>query len=393
MGDDVEKKSVEREPTGDTDEIGSQTLSDGDSSQEQVIDVDESDDPISELEPLSYFGTDFDVHGLVRRLNTRDIVVPNFDPSIESESDLSGFQRKFVWKKTQMDRFVESLLLGFPVPGIFLVQQANKQLLVLDGQQRLRTLQRFYGGEVGPGVEFKLANVSNEFRELSYETLDDEQRRLLDNTFIHATVVKYNPKLGGDESIYSLFERLNTGGTNLYPQEIRVALYHGKLVEFLRELNSHPRWREIYGPVSERLKDQEIILRFLAFFKEEQNYKRPLKVFLNEFLAKHRDLEGLNVSELRDVFQNTCRILADTLGRKALRADAQINAAFADSMLVGVATRLADGPIRDGDAMESVRSGLLADPDFRSAIARATADEERVTRRLSLARAAFRAVK
>ncbi|MFD7213132.1 DUF262 domain-containing protein [Streptomyces cyaneofuscatus] len=359
---------------------------------EAAQDEDERDVAIPGLEPLSYFGTDFDVHGLVRRLNQKDIVVPSFDPVADSESDLSGFQRKFVWKKTQMDRFIESLLLGFPIPGIFLVQQPNKQLLVLDGQQRLRTLQRFFSGETSPGEEFHLDNVGKELKGLTYGTLDDEQRRLLDNTFIHATVVKYNRTLGGDESVYSLFERLNTGGTNLYPQEIRVALFHGELVELLRELNSYSSWRDLYGPPSERLKDQELILRFLAFFEDEENYKRPLKVFLNEFLSSHRDLEGLSKDSLRKTFQETCDVASAALGRRALRAESQVNAAFADAMLVGLAHRLKLGPIQDISALEGVRADLLSSTDFTSAIARATADEERVSRRLSMAKEAFRKI-
>lgn len=376
-----------------------QTRSRADSSDEEefesvdVLGGDESDTPIPDLEPLSYFGTDFDVHGLVRRLNSRDVIIPNFDPVVDPDHDLSGFQRKFVWKKPQMDRFVESLLLGFPVPGIFLVQQQNKQLLVLDGQQRLRTLQRFYAGRVNAKTVFKLENVTESLKDVTYASLDDEQRRLLDNTFIHATIVKYNPDLGGDESVYSLFERLNTGGTNLYPQEIRVALFHGALVELLRDLNSYPQWREIYGPISERLKDQELILRFLAFLENERNYKRPLKVFLNEFLSNHRNLEELNVDKLREAFTNTCDVLAAALGRAAIRADAQVNAAFADAVLIGTASRLRGGPITDAKGLGKARAALLNDEEFRSAIARATADEDRVSRRLHLARMAFRKVR
>jgi hypothetical protein len=352
----------------------------------------ESQEVIPELEPLSYFGTDFDVHGLVRRLNAGDIIVPRFDPVVDSGSDVAGFQRKFVWKKTQMDRFVESLLLGFPIPGIFLVQQADRSLLVLDGQQRLTTLQRFYAGYVEPGKTFVLENVAEDYKGLTYETLDDELRRTLDNTFIHATVVKYNPVLGGDESVYTLFERLNTGGTNLYPQEIRVALYNGRLVELLRELNSFAAWRAIYGAPSERLKDQELILRFLAFYVGEGEYHRPLKVFLNEFLSKHRNLEDLDADRLRGIFEDTCTLADEVLGRSTLRPDSQINAAFADAMLVGLARRLASAPITDKSAIATARDDLLANADFISAIARATADEERVFRRLSLSRAAFQAI-
>lgn len=353
----------------------------------------ESQETIPELEPLSYFGTDFDVHGIVRRLNQGDIIVPSFDPVLDSLAEVAGFQRKFVWKKTQMDRFIESLLLGFPIPGIFLVQQADRSLLVLDGQQRLTTLQRFYAGSLEPNKPFVLENVADEFKGLTYRTLDEEQRRTLDNTFIHAIVVKYNPELGGAESVYSLFERLNTGGTNLYPQEIRVALYSGRLVDMLRELNSFPAWREIYGPPSERLKDQELILRFLAFYEEEDEYQRPLKVFLNEFLSKHRDLQGLDAGRLKRIFEETCTLANSVLGRSALRPDSQINAAFSDAMLIGLARRLEANPITDVDAVTAMRDKLLQDADFVSAIARATADEERVTRRLTLAKEAFQAVK
>ena len=274
------------------------------------------------------------------------------------------------------------------------MQQADKSLLVLDGQQRLTTLECFYSGEVEEDKPFILENVADEFRGLTYETLQGEQRRTIDNTFIHATVVKYNPDLGGAESVYSLFERLNTGGTNLYPQEIRVALYSGRLVELLREANSYPAWRAIYGPPSERLKDQELILRFLAFYMEEEEYERPLKVFLNQFLAKHRDLQGLDADRLKLVFEETCDIANSVLGRSTLRADVQINAAFADAMLVGnSARRLQSGPINEPAVMIAARSSLLDDPDFISAIARATADEERVSRRLSLAREAFQGIK
>lgn len=96
---------------------------------EELESLDESDPT---PQPVTYSGTDFDVEGLVRRLQRGDIVIPTFghgDQTIET----AGFQRRFVWRKPQMDRFVESLLLGYPIPGIFLVQQADKRYLVLDG--------------------------------------------------------------------------------------------------------------------------------------------------------------------------------------------------------------------------------------------------------------------
>lgn len=95
--------------------------------------------------PVVYSGQDFDINGLVRRLAKQDILIPTFghdDDRIVS----AGFQRSFVWSKPQMDRFIESILLGFPIPGIFLIRQADKRYLVLDGQQRLSTLGAFVRG-------------------------------------------------------------------------------------------------------------------------------------------------------------------------------------------------------------------------------------------------------
>lgn len=357
---------------------------------EGVVDVDERAETIPETEPIDFFGTDFDVHGLVRRLDTGDILIPSFDPPVEEGVDLAGFQRRFVWRKYQMDRFIESLLLGYPVPGIFLVQQPDKKLLVLDGQQRLRTLQAYYHGRLGKDRVFKLENVSRAFKGAAYDELSPEDRRSLDNAFIRATVVKYDPDdEGGAESIYQLFERLNTGGTNLYPQEIRVALYNGGLVDLLRELNSERAWRELYGSVSERLKDQELILRFIAFYTSADEYERPLKRFLNEFLRSHRNLEGLDSGQIRRIFDETCETVERAIGRRAFRPTKQINAALVDSLMVGVARRLAKGPVTAPAELELRYDELVGDESFQNSIARATADEERVATRLGRATAAF----
>ena len=306
--------------------------------QEPLAEVDDdADDPegFPEIESLSYFGTDFDVHGLVRRLNEEDIVVPSFDPQPDAKIVLAGFQRGFVWKRLQMDRFIESLLLGFPVPGIFLVQQSDKKLLVLDGQQRLRTLQEFYADK------FQLETVTHSLQGVMYSTLETEARRTLDNTFIHATIVKYEEENEGDDSVYQLFERLNAGGTNLYPQEIRVALYHGQMVEFIRELNNDPNWRALFGAKSPRLKDQELILRFLALFLEHEKYERPLRAFLNHFLKRHRNLEEIDRKKMGAVFTDTCKLLNQAVGKQAFRLTSNVNAALVDAVMVGASRKTA----------------------------------------------------
>lgn len=341
-----------------------------------------------DAEPVSYQGTDFDVEGLVRRLERGDIIIPNFGHG-ESDLELASFQRGFVWSKPQMDRFIESLLLGFPIPGIMLVQQTDKRYLVLDGQQRLGTLQAFYEG-VHRGRVFALENVAKEFKGLTYKTLLPDQRRTLDNTFIQATIVRTDGSPDSQESIYQVFERLNSGGTQLTPHEIRIALYPGPFVDFLGRLNDLASWREIYGVRSPRLRDHEVILRILALYVRSEEYYRPLKKFLNDFLGTHRDLSKLPAAEIEENFTRAVDALADAGGRSLLRPPGQrLNVAVLDAVVVAAMRRAATSGPLDVDATRDSLTRLLSSRSLEASTTTQTDTDENVRTRLKVATAAF----
>lgn len=347
-------------------------------------DLAQIDEAFPQSEPISYSGSDFDVEGLVRRLQRKDIIVPTFghgDDTVEA----AGFQRDFVWRKAQMDRFIESLLLGYPVPGIFLVQQRDRRYLVLDGQQRLRTLVHFYEG-VFAGRVFSLDNVAKEWRDLTYKTLNETQRRVLDNTFIQAIVVKTDGTSNSLEAVYQIFERLNSGGTQLTGHEIRVALYAGELIDWVASLNKAKGWRSLYGPRSPRLRDQELILRIIALYVTPGTYKRPLKKFLNEFVGAHRDGSGIDLPSIAELFSKACNAILPDPGPDALRyQSSQVNVAMTEALMVGLMRRLEVGAAPDASTIAATISTLKQDADFSYAIVRATADEENVRMRLGLA--------
>ncbi|MBE7195059.1 MAG: DUF262 domain-containing protein, partial [Gordonia polyisoprenivorans] len=278
---------------------------------EEIVEQDAAE---PEAAPISYSGSDFDAEGLVRRYSRGDIVVPNFGHNDDGTIELAPFQRGFVWRKPQMDRFIESLLLGFPIPGIMLVEQSDKRYLVLDGQQRIKTLSAFYEG-THAGRVFDLQNVAEDFTDLTYKTLSSTQRRTLDNTFISATIVRSDGSSQSLESVYQIFERLNSGGTQLTPHEIRIALYSGNFVSFLAELNLLPGWRDIYGPVSLRLRDQELVLRNIALFLRGEEYSAPMKKFLNQFISSHRNLQAFPVERIRLLFGRATNALSDSNAR------------------------------------------------------------------------------
>ena len=128
-------------------------------------DVDVTDDAENDLTvpviryDITSFGADYDVDGLVRRMKRKEIYAPKF-------------QRGYVWKIKEGSRFIESLLLGLPVPGIFLAKESDNKFLIIDGQQRLKTLQFFFAGYFNPKDDedksqvFKLEEVQAPFNGL-----------------------------------------------------------------------------------------------------------------------------------------------------------------------------------------------------------------------------------
>jgi len=328
---------------------------------------------------VTAYGADYPVDALVARVEQGDIVVPEF-------------QRGFIWPRARIDRFIESLLLGLPVPGIFLATEPEtNKLMVIDGQQRLMTLRAFYRGRLR-GKEFVLGGgVQEQFIGHSYESLEEEDRRRLDNSIIHATVIRQDQPSNDQSSIYFVFERLNTGGTLLQPQEIRAAIFGGELNDLLHELNQMERWREVFGRESSRRKDQELILRFFAFRYSLDEYRRPMKEFLNEFMGRHRHLAELDAADLKSEFEGVISLLSEAVTPEVLfrPGGKAINAAVFDAMTVAASHLVRGGKEANLERIRQAYHELLEDEQFQTSYSRATADEASVRRRIQMATAAF----
>jgi hypothetical protein len=357
-----------------------------------VLDVDPNEEVLALPYTITSYGADFLVDGLVTRMNSGDIVVPSFDPEYSGVIEMHAFQRGFVWSRPQMDRFVESLLLGLPVPGIFLVREPSNVFLVLDGQQRLRTLQAFYAGDIS-GIPYQLEFVQEPWVGATYAGLDPEDRRRLDSSVVHATILRQEEPLGEQRAVYTIFERLNTAGTPLQPQEIRVALYGGPFIGLIRRLNNHKSWRALYGNRSPRLKDHELILRYFAMFEHSDTYSRPLKGFLNEYLSQNRYRTDEESTLLIGLFRGTTDLINAVIGRAAFRPVRSLNAAVAESMMVGLSRRLAEGDIEKPDGVTRAYERLIGNSEYIFATTSSTAAEESVELRLELATKAFRSLK
>ncbi len=336
----------------------------------------EPDESLSLRYSITSYGADFDVEGLVRRISRQDIYVP-------------PFQRRRVWNIKQASRFVESLLLGLPVPGIFLSKDGESRHLVIDGQQRLRSLEDFYSGIFEPtGKKFALTGLKSPFNGLTYKDLEPEDKRRLDDSIVHATIIRQEYPDDGNSGIYFVFERLNTGGTQLQPQEIRAALYHGGFNDVITKLNENSNWRALFGPVHSRRRDQELILRFLALHFQSGEYQKPMKEFLNSFMGGNRHMQRYPEETVAGVFMETASAINRAIGNRAFKPKRSLNAAILDSVMVGVAANLRQEPFGQSLLLEKYQQ-LLRNPDYQRVTETATTDEENVRRRLSIAIQAF----
>lgn len=330
---------------------------------------DKDDETVPIQYDISSYGADYSVDGLVKRLKRGDIFTPDF-------------QRDYVWSQREASRLIESLLLGLPIPGVFLAKEANtNKLFVIDGQQRLRSLQFFYEEFFNPKPSkatkkvFKLIKVQKKFEGKTYSTLEESDRIKLDDSIVHATIVKQESPDEDNTSIYHVFERLNTGGKKLAPQEIRAAIYFGGLNGLILELNRTPSWRELYGPVSVRLRDQELVLRILAVYFNASKYAKPMVEFLNKFNKKHRNPTDDFIKTSKQFFKETHDFLLRTVGRAAFRPDRVLNVSVIEAVSVGTARLLDRNPNVDEAAFAQAHKLLLKDSRFIKSIQGGTSDE------------------
>lgn len=344
------------------------------------IEFDIIDETVNENEEFRYsitsYGADYTVDSIVNRIEKEKIFVP-------------PFQRKYVWTHIQASRFIESLILGLPVPGVFLSrEEATGRMLIIDGQQRMLSIANFYKGIFGQ-KKFALKGVQEDLEGKSYEDLNEADQNRLDDSIIHSTIVKQDTPSEDDSSIYMIFERLNTGGTPLQPQEIRACVYYGSFNELLSELVENENWREIFGKANRRMKEQELILRFFSLFYDYQSYTKVLKSFLNEFMATNRNLQRFDAETLRSLFNNTINVIYNAVGDKAFRTGSRMNAAIFDAIMVGVAKRLEDNPDPNIESLKTAYDELLQNEEFLTFTDSRTSDESSVKGRIGLSIQAF----
>lgn len=331
----------------------------------------EVEDLGSDVSPyrITSYPADYTLQVLYEKWGNKEIVIP-------------PFQRKYVWKQPRTSRLIESFLLGLPVPGIFLYRREDtQQLLVVDGQQRLKSIFGFFKNQFPDDEEsFSLRDVQPHWDGLTFEQLDPPDQIRLRDSVLRATIIQQiDPK--DDTSMYHIFERLNTGGMTLTPQEIRNCVHQGPLNDLLFNLNDNSLWRKILDSEQpdNRMRDVELVLRSLALAFSKQNYAKPMKDFLGRFMANRENSREEHLMQFRAAFEKAASGVLGMLGRRPFHIKRGVNAAVCDAVMVAFMLSSYVPP----DVSERYRK-LLQNPAFISYVSSGTTDEDTVKQRLIL---------
>lgn len=310
----------------------------------------------------------------------------------DKDIKIPSFQRNFVWHIKQSSLLIESFLLGLPVPQVFFYIDGDNKNLVIDGQQRIMSVIYFFEGYFGPEnmqgrrSVFRLTGLSKKspFAGKKFTELNEQQQRKLKGAVLRAVNIKQLAPVSQNTSMFHIFERLNTGGTPLRPQEIRNCVFHGKLVDELNRLNEGVDWRMILSrkQLDKHQRDVEILLRVFAMSERGSSYEKPMKEFLNQQMQVHANVKnGDRVEKFAEQFSQVTEIITRQLDPKPFHVRGPLNLAAMDSVMAILLRNFAKIP----NDLKARFEKLLADEGYRKAIFFNTSDPKEVELRLALA--------
>jgi hypothetical protein len=337
------------------------------------LEIEETEEPEEkeadvEAYEITSYPSDMTLDEYVNKWNKEQLVIPQF-------------QRNYVWDQIKASKLIESFLLGLPVPNIFL--NRNKEtgkLFIVDGLQRIYSIVKFFKGD----KDFnKLKNVLPKWDGKTYETLNEEDKYKLSDSILRAIIIQ---PLDPDDniSIFKIFERLHIESVALNPMEIRKCVYSGEFMSLLEELNTLEEWRSLLGQdkLDLRLRDLELVLRCLALKENWQNYKKPMKAFLNDYMANAKKFDAESMLKIEKLFKETCKKLC-SLNKNSFYLNGRLNYAVLDSVFYGVSQNI------EKSNLESCYDILICNTEYQNCVKQNTSDAAILKKRFQLAVEAF----
>ncbi|MCW3789516.1 DUF262 domain-containing protein [Plebeiibacterium sediminum] len=325
------------------------------------------------------------------------------------------YQRLFRWNVKQKTALIESILLGIPIPPIFVAEDSEGIWELVDGLQRVSSFISFFGE-----LEDDLTKLPNE--ETDEEIVDEEDIRILNKWNLEAgglipsleglnidtipNKYRINLKravcrveiLRGESNIamkYELFKRLNSGGSKLTPQEIRNAIYRGInpiVNELLLELSRDPNYIRLTSLSIQKkheLYDQELVLRFVALLNNHEKINDNMENYLNHFMENAVRSDSFDKNYYLEIFQEVMQLISEIGDEKTFRNQ---NNLFVPALYEGIAIGIAQniGKYRGQQQLLLQKiTEIKQDADYRKFSGTASNSKSRVRNRLKRAQEIF----
>lgn len=225
------------------------------------------------------------------------------------------FQRRTVWTVRAKSKFIESLILGIPIPQILLAERKDvrNEFLVLDGKQRLSAIKEFFDDPGAGNEPFKLQGLEdlkdlNGQSWLSLKKYFPKIVRAIDSAVIRTAVIRGWRR---DDVLYEIFHRLNSGSVRLSPMELRMSLIRGPFVrEAISQTADCQNLQKLLGlsKPDKRMKDVEVAIRHFAFQDFSVEYQGNLKEFLDQYCRRMN--RNFNVGQTIDAVGSLEKLIA-----------------------------------------------------------------------------------
>lgn len=244
---------------------------------------------------IEFYLTEYSVELLAKKVHNGDFVVP-------------GYQRAYTWEHDRSSRFIESLLLGLPIPFLFFWEMPDGKLEIVDGSQRLRTIEAFVLGDLRLGELENLTLLSG----FKYSELPESRQRKIQNRSIRGIVLNEH---ADEQARFDLFERINTGSKIANKAEVRRGALTGPFMDLLVELAENPSFITLAPVSSKEAKErgrEELVTRFFAYGDGLEGYQDRPSEFLFNYVKKMNQSVTDNpalIGDYRTTFINTMQFI------------------------------------------------------------------------------------
>lgn len=297
------------------------------------------------------------------------------------------FQRNLVWTNSQKSKFIESILLNFPLPPIYLNETKDSNYLVIDGLQRSTALYEFYRGNFAlTGIE-----AIPKYNGTNFIGLPEILQSKFENKKLTVFVLKPSTPM---VVIYDLFNRINTGGTQLNRQEVRNCIFIGKSTNLLRELAEEDYFRRgiSWGVKPTRMKDREVILRYLAFrwFDFKNQYFGDMSEFVEEAMRTINKLPDRQIEIMKEDFKHVMETSFLIWSDRSFRIPTSytkgtINVAVLESVCNFLSSKSKEYLTKNANEIRANYITLINDEKYYDSVTTSTGSKQKVLDRFALA--------